>query len=100
MPYYVYILKSVSFLRFYIGQSNNLQDRLHRHNQQNEKATAPYAPWELIWHTQKNSRVEAIALEKKLKNLSRKRIESFMEKYPSNAGADDSSQEECRHADP
>ncbi|MDE2071792.1 MAG: GIY-YIG nuclease family protein, partial [Patescibacteria group bacterium] len=30
--HFVYILKSIGYNRFYVGYSNNLKDRLHKHN--------------------------------------------------------------------
>jgi putative endonuclease len=81
MPHYVYILYSVKFDKFYIGQTNDVSDRLKRHNRGTEKATKPFIPWEMIWVTSKETRSEAMILEKKLKNLSKERIELFIEKH-------------------
>jgi len=81
MQYFVYILYSEKFDKFYIGQTNNTDDRLKRHNAGYNKATAPYIPWTLLWFTEKKSRAEAMALEKKLKNLSKERIRQFIVKY-------------------
>ena len=81
MKYYVYILYSRENDRFYIGQTNNLPDRLERHNSGSEKATKPFIPWVIEWFTEKESRSEAMRLEKKLKNLSKKRIREFILKY-------------------
>ena len=79
--YYVYILYSESFDKFYIGQTNDLDDRIKRHNAGSESYTKRFVPWILKWSTQKPTRAEAMALEKKLKNLSKKRLLIFMEKY-------------------
>ena len=81
MPYYVYILYSEKFDKFYIGQTNDISDRINRHNSGNEKATKPFIPWEMIWVVSKETRSEAMILEKKLKNLSKARIKTFIEKY-------------------
>jgi len=81
MSYYVYILKSALFDKFYIGQTQNIPERLHRHNAGTEKSTSPYRPWVLVWQTEKPSRSEAMSLEKKLKNLSKERLRIFIEKY-------------------
>ena len=81
MCHYVYILYSVKFDKFYIGQTNDVSDRIKRHNSGTEKATKPFIPWEMIWFTSKETRSEAMILEKKLKNLSKERIKSFIEKY-------------------
>ena len=88
MTYYVYILYSASADRYYIGQTNDIEDRLKRHNSGAERATHPYTPWEIIWYTEKPDRSAAMTLEKKLKNLSRERIQNFIQKYSAeNRGA-------------
>jgi GIY-YIG catalytic domain-containing protein len=40
MPFYVYILYSKPFDKFYIGQTNDFNARLKRHNIGNEKFTS------------------------------------------------------------
>jgi putative endonuclease len=81
MPFYVYILYTEKFDKFYIGQTDDVTNRLHRHNSGYEKATKPYIPWVMVWYTEKPSRAEAMQLEKKLKNLSKERIRDFIKKY-------------------
>ncbi len=84
MSCFVYILYSDSFDKFYIGQTNDVESRVKRHNAGTEKATKPYLPWRLIWFTEKSSRQEAMELEKKLKNLSKSRLLIFIQKYSQN----------------
>ena len=74
-------LYSSDFDKFYIGQTENIYIRIARHNAGTEKATKPYRPWILKWHTEKQNRSEAMHLEKKLKNLSKDRLMLFIEKY-------------------
>jgi putative endonuclease len=81
MMFHVYILFSEKFQRFYIGQTNNLTDRLNRHNSGYERATAPYAPWKLILSIEKPNRSEAMVLERKLKNLNKEDLKKFIAKY-------------------
>ena len=81
MSYYVYVLYSAEKDIFYRGQTNDIKDRLQRHNSGYVKSTSFGKPWKLIWFTEKESRSEALALEKKLKNLSRKKLILFMKKY-------------------
>jgi putative endonuclease len=81
MQFFVYILYSPSFDKYYIGQTANITDRLYRHNSGFEKSTSPYIPWKMIWSTEKPTRGEALVLEKKLKNLSKDRILQFIQKY-------------------
>ena len=84
--FYVYILYSKKFDRHYIDQTQNVMERLIRHNNGYEKATSPYMPWELICKIEKPNRGEAMILEKKLKNLNRERLLAFIDKYGSKAG--------------
>ncbi len=81
MAFFVYILQSVKLGRYYIGQTQNIEQRLERHNSCRELSTAPYAPWEVKCIIKKDTRIEAMILERKLKNLNRERILIFIEKY-------------------
>ena len=81
MNYFVYILFSESIQKFYIGQTQNIEKRLLRHNACSEKYTSKGVPWELVWCTSKESRSDAIILERKLKNLKQSRLIRFMKKY-------------------
>ena len=81
MCYYVYILYSRDHDKYYIGQCANISDRVKRHNAGMEHSTKPYVPWQLIWSCEKKTRGEAMMLEKKLKNLSKQRIQKFIRKY-------------------
>jgi len=58
-----------------------MQSRLHRHNSGYEKFTSKGVPWKLLWYCEKPSKSEAVKLEQKLKNLSRKNTIKFMLKY-------------------
>ena len=77
----VYIIYSHSLDLFYRGQTNNISERIKRHNSGSGKYTKSGVPWKLIWTTNKQNRSEALILEKKLKNLSRKKLAEFMKKY-------------------
>ncbi|MEP2772140.1 MAG: GIY-YIG nuclease family protein [Fulvivirga sp.] len=87
--YWVCILYSESSDMFYKGQTSDLDNRLHRHNQGLEKYTKAGAPWKLLWAANKASRSETIKLESKLKNLSRIRLIKFMLKYKENVSSPD-----------
>jgi putative endonuclease len=58
-----------------------MESRLERHNKGYEKYTSKYRPWKIALIIEKNSRSEAIILERKLKNLGSKRLIEFIEKY-------------------
>ena len=81
MHYFVYILYTDPFDKYYIGQTSDIIHRLLLHNSGKVKSTSPFVPWRMIGYIQKKSRAEAMALEKKLKNLNRKRLLMFIEKY-------------------
>jgi len=79
--YFVYVLYSESGSRHYIGQTNDISTRLHRHNSGYEKSTSPYVPWKLLCKIEKQSRSEAMILERKLKNLNTEDLRKFIQKY-------------------
>ena len=79
--FYVYILYSKPYDKYYVGQSGNIQNRLGLHNSGKVVSTKPYMPWKMIWHGSKETRSEAVALERKLKNLTKERIKQFVGKY-------------------
>ena len=85
MCYYVYILYSESTDTYYKGQTENLEERVHRHNKGYEKSTKRGLSWTLVWSTGKADRSTAVRLEQKLKNLSRRKLEEFIQK---NSGQD------------
>lgn len=87
--FYTYILYSKTTKSFYKGSTNNLIERLKRHNNAYEKATKSGVPWILVWSTIKHSRSEAQILEFKLKNLSIKRTCEFILKYKDGVGGTD-----------
>jgi putative endonuclease len=72
LSYFTYILKSLSVDRIYIGQTNNLESRLIRHNAGSVPSTKPYRPWELIYFKEFNSRKEAMNEESRLKQMKSK----------------------------
>ena len=47
MPFYVYIIQSLQDGSYYIGSTNNLDDRIERHNQGRSKYTTSKRPWKL-----------------------------------------------------
>ena len=47
--YYVYILKSKDYERFYIGYASNIIKRLQKHNAGANKSTRPYRPWLVVY---------------------------------------------------
>ena len=82
--YNTYVLYNIAFDRFYIGQTNNLVQRLSKHNKGEVRSTKAYIPWELVWHMSFETRSGSMGRERKLKNLkSQKRLIQFMKKHGS-----------------
>ncbi|WP_369413837.1 GIY-YIG nuclease family protein [Lentiprolixibacter aurantiacus] len=81
MPFYVYIISSERLGRFYVGQTNNISKRIFEHNQGMSAYTSKGIPWQLECIIEKPNLKEAIILERKLKNLSRRRKIRFIRKY-------------------
>ncbi len=81
MSFWVYIIFSEKFDRFYIGQTNDLEGRIERHNSGYVESTKSFKPWVLKLALSKEKRSDSIILEKKLKNLNRIRLIAFIEKY-------------------
>jgi predicted GIY-YIG superfamily endonuclease len=69
--YYVYILQSKKFPdQNYIGQTNDIEQRLYVHNSGGSPHTAKYKPWILISSISFNSQEKAVEFEQYLKSGS------------------------------
>jgi putative endonuclease len=79
--YQVYILQSIKFNRFYIGQTECITNRIKLHNKGKVKSTFPYRPWRIIGMISKGTRSESLILERKLKNLNREDLIKFIKKH-------------------
>jgi len=66
--FFVYILYSKKNSRSYVGQTNDLDARLHRHNNGAVPSTRPCRPWNRIHHEAYKTRGEAMARERWLKS--------------------------------
>ena len=62
--YTVYAISSNHRNYIYVGLTANLEQRLHRHNNELEKTTKPYAPFKLIYSENAPNRIEARKREK------------------------------------
>ncbi len=86
----VYILYSEKFDRYYKGQTSDFVRRLKEHNNAEEKSTANYIPWKLVWIKEVETRSDALKLEKKLKNItSKERIKDFIKRNSNEFGGPD-----------
>ena len=66
--YYVYVIKSKVRKYIYVGLTNDVDERLNRHNTFKNKTTKPYAPFDLILTEEFKTRSEARIREKYLKS--------------------------------
>ena len=64
MGFILYILQSSKSGKLYIGQTENIEDRLNRHNKGYSKSTKFGIPWELIYTEEYATRSEAMKREK------------------------------------
>jgi putative endonuclease len=68
MTYTVYIIFSIKTNKFYVGQTDNFENRLIRHNKGLVKSTKSGLPWKVIHTFSCSNRSEAMILETKIKN--------------------------------
>ena len=66
--FYVYILKSISAERFYIGHSANLEQRIRDHNRGKVRSTKAYIPWQLEYKEKYLTKSEAYRRELQIKS--------------------------------
>ncbi len=66
--YWVYILKSKSTRKFYIGQTSNLETRVAEHNAKRSRYSSSGIPWTLVYCEIYPTHKEAIKRERFLKS--------------------------------
>ena len=82
MKYTLYILKSLSNSRLYIGQTSNFARRLKQHEDDRSYSTKGRGPWEVLKTIRFESRSEAMKLETKLKKMKNPaRIMAYVERH-------------------
>jgi putative endonuclease len=69
MPYFVYILYSLKDEKLYVGCTEDLEQRLKRHNSGFVTATRDRRPLELIYSEKFNDKTEAFNRERFFKSL-------------------------------
>ena len=72
MNCYTYILKNEKG-NFYIGQTNNLCERIERHNKNRVTSTKKKGPWKMVWRKEFDNKSEAMKYERYLKSLKNKK---------------------------
>ena len=77
--YSVYIMYSQKLDKYYIGYSSDVEDRLRKHNRNSKGFSSLGIPWILLYTECFESKKEALAREKQLKNWkNRNRLESLI----------------------
>ncbi|HXA82013.1 MAG TPA: GIY-YIG nuclease family protein [Methylomirabilota bacterium] len=72
--FYLYILQSEATGRFYIGQTQDVSERVTYHNANYSKSLKNRGPWRLIYTEQYETRSEAMLRECQLKSWKDRRM--------------------------
>lgn len=72
MMYTFYILESLKNGRYYIGSTENIQERLAKHNRGEVKSTKSYCPWKLVYSEPFPTRGEAHSRELQVKSWKKR----------------------------
>lgn len=65
----LYVLKSKSSDKLYIGTTNNLKRRFKEHSSNASKATSCKGPWVIVYCEVYRSKLDALERERKLKGF-------------------------------
>jgi len=80
MKYFTYILYSKNLDKFYIGHTNNIEQRIKKHLTNHKGFTAKAKDWKLVFHKEFLSKKQAYALERKIKSWkSKAKIKQLIE---------------------
>jgi putative endonuclease len=71
--YFVYVLFSNTFGKYYIGMTSDLDRRLSQHNSNQVKSTKAFSPWSIVHRESFKTRLEARRREKYLKSAAGRR---------------------------
>jgi len=66
--YFVYIIRSLKFEKYYTGSTENLDRRLKNHNSGKVRSTKVYKPWKIAYTELYESKSEALKREKQIKS--------------------------------
>ena len=72
MAYYLYIIQSDRDDSFYIGTTQNLDERILRHNHGQSKYTKTKRPWKLVFYEEHPDRYSAMKREYYIKRRKSK----------------------------
>ena len=84
MAFHVYVLRSLSTGRFYVGHTENLARRISEHNKNRTTSIKNRGPWAFFYSEEYATRSEASRRERELKQMkSRPSIEALACAEPS-----------------
>jgi putative endonuclease len=72
--YYLYILQSETTSRFYIGQTQAVNERLAYHNANYSKSLKNRGPWKVVHTEEFSTRIEAVRRERQIKSWKDRRM--------------------------
>ena len=83
MEHFVYIILSKSADKYYVGETCNIQERVHQHNSAYyDSAFSKQAKdWELFWSLKCNSRSQALKIEKHIKKMRNRKFYENLVKF-------------------
>ena len=82
MKCYVYFLYSATRNKFYVGISNDVSERLRRHNNGESLSTKGGVPWKLVYTIECDDKSMAMLLETKIKKRGITRFLADNNIYP------------------
>jgi putative endonuclease len=65
--YFVYIIYSEKFDRYYVGSTADMNGRVSGHNSGKTRSTKPFRPWALVYSESFGTRTEARKRENQIK---------------------------------
>ena len=82
--HYVYILYSLQYDKFYIGQTHDIEARLAKHNSSfyKNKYTSFTDDWEYFWFESCSSKEISLLIEKHIKKMKSRKYIQNLKKYP------------------
>jgi putative endonuclease len=73
MPCNVYVLRSETTGRYYVGSAEHIDNRVIEHNAGRVSSTRSYRPWVLVYHETFASRADATRREREIKRMKSRR---------------------------
>ena len=78
MIFWVYILYSLSLDQYYIGHTENLEDRIFRHTNSGSKSTKKASDWKIAYTEEYQTRSEAFKREMEIKKKKSRKYVDYL----------------------